>query len=134
MTKIVKLPDRTRKAFEIIIDAELESPAEATVDKSIIASGHKDNLWMKLLGMSVEELTTEVDSLKEKLRKYEVGKEDQGCEYFDNEDFIEISCICNQEEFPEVPVPEIVKQPVITTKRNRYWMFGYLEAERKRTT
>ena len=44
LTKIVKLPNRIRKAFKIVIDAELESPAEATVDKSIIASGHKDNL------------------------------------------------------------------------------------------
>ena len=134
LTKIVKLSDRTRKAFEIFINAELESTAEATVDKCIIASGHKDNLWTKLLGMRVEELTTEVDSLKEKLSKYEVVEEDQGSEYFDNEDFIEISGICNQEEFPEVSVPKIVKQPVITNKRNRHLMFGYVEAERKRKT
>ena len=133
LTGIVKLPDYTRKAFEIVIDAELESSAEATVDKSIKASGHKDNLWTKLLGMRIEELTTEVESLKEKLSKYEVVKEDQGSEYFDNKDLIEISGIYYQEEFPEVPVPEIVKQPVITRKRNRHWMFGYLEAERKRS-
>ena len=120
LNKIVKLPDRPGKTFEVVIDAELESPAEATVDKSIIASKHKDNLWKKLLGMRVEELTTEVDSLKKKLSKYEAAEEDQRCEYFNNEDFIEISGIYNQEEFPEVFVPELVKQPVITNKRNRH--------------
>ena len=78
LNKIVLLPDRTRKAIEVVIDARLESPAEATVDRSIIASGCEDNLWKKLLGMRVEELTTEVDSLKEKFCKYEVVKEDQG--------------------------------------------------------
>ena len=66
--------------------------------------------------MRVEELTTEVGSLKEKLGKYEVAEENQGSESFDNEDFTEISGICNQEEFEEVTVPEIVKQSVITKK------------------
>ena len=122
LNKIVKLPDHTRKVFEVVIDAELESPAETTVDESIIASGLKDNLWTKLLGMRVEEVTTEVDSLKEKLSKYQAA-EDQGSEYFDNENFIETSGISNQEEFPEVFVPELVKQPVITKKRNRLWIF-----------
>ena len=68
LAKIVKLLDRTRKVFEIVIDAELESPAEATVDKSIIASEHKDNLWTKFLGMKVEELTTEVGNFEGKIK------------------------------------------------------------------
>ena len=42
LTKIVKLPGHTKKAFEIVIDAELKSTAEATVDKIIIVSGHTD--------------------------------------------------------------------------------------------
>ena len=72
--------------------------------------------------------------MKEKLSKYEVVEEDQVSEYIDNEDLIEISGICNQEEFLKVPVPEIVEQTVITKKRNRHCVCGYLEAERKRMT
>ena len=56
--------------------------------------------------MRVEELTNDVDSLKEKLSKYDVAQEDKGSEYFDNEEFIEISGICKQEEFSEVFVPK----------------------------
>ena len=37
-------------------------------------------------------------------------------------------------KLPEVSMLNIVKQPVITKKRHMHWMFGYLEAERKRTT
>ena len=38
-------------------------------------------------------------------------------------------------KLPEVSLPEIVKQPVITKKkRSKLWIFGSLAAERKRTT
>ena len=133
LNKIVKLPDHTRKSFEIVINAEVENPAEATTVRNIVAPEHKNNLWTKLLGARVEELTTEVESLKRKLGKYEVVGEDQETEYYDKDDYIEISGICNQEEFPEVNVPEIT-EPIISKKRNGHWIFRYLGGERKRTT
>ena len=42
--KILELPDHTRKAYEIIIDVELEKTADMTFDKSIMESRQKINL------------------------------------------------------------------------------------------
>ena len=70
------------------------------------------------MGVKTEELTTKVDSLKDKLSKYKAVEEDLGSKHNDNENIIEISSICNQEEFRKVYEPEIAKQPVITKKRN----------------